>query len=296
MACSSGGRRARDTHPGSWRGARALPPAVGLRRLQQRRLRRLECLAKLVTHDIAPSPQASLWLPYQPKYSRPQLLTQSPPCDCSFKGWDIALFSAGGSISKKYAPIASAAGCTVSCIHSCLHCLVRCCSGVTVRDHRLRLRLHRECACRLQLRPFCCPNRGCCGLLGWWLNAQRAFALLANATRCCHARMLSTPPPQVVDNSSAFRMVPDVPLVIPEVNPQVGRAGGWVLCARLQACVQACVRSCGRWLGALGVPLGIPRGQPQLCGCAIGTSRHGAAWCWGRQVGMQSQGRPACAL
>lgn len=54
----------------------------------------------------------------------------------SFKGWDIALFSAGGSISKKYAPIASAAGCTV------------------------------------------------------------------------------------VDNSSAFRMVPDVPLVIPEVNPQ----------------------------------------------------------------------------
>lgn len=34
----------------------------------------------------------------------------------SFKGWDIALFSAGGSISKKYAPIASAAGCTVSLI------------------------------------------------------------------------------------------------------------------------------------------------------------------------------------
>ena len=31
----------------------------------------------------------------------------------SFNGLDIALFSAGGSISKKYAPIASDAGCTV---------------------------------------------------------------------------------------------------------------------------------------------------------------------------------------
>ena len=50
---------------------------------------------------------------------------------------DIALFSAGGSISKKFAPLASAAGCTV------------------------------------------------------------------------------------VDNSSAFRMTEGVPLVIPEVNPQV---------------------------------------------------------------------------
>lgn len=32
----------------------------------------------------------------------------------SFSGVDIALFSAGGSISKKFAPIASDAGCTVS--------------------------------------------------------------------------------------------------------------------------------------------------------------------------------------
>ena len=31
----------------------------------------------------------------------------------SFGGVDIALFSAGGSISKKFAPIASDAGCTV---------------------------------------------------------------------------------------------------------------------------------------------------------------------------------------
>lgn len=31
----------------------------------------------------------------------------------SFEGCDIALFSAGGSISKKYAPVAAAAGCTV---------------------------------------------------------------------------------------------------------------------------------------------------------------------------------------
>jgi hypothetical protein len=60
----------------------------------------------------------------------------------SFDGCDIALFSAGGSVSKKYAPIASAAGCAV------------------------------------------------------------------------------------VDNSSAFRMTPGVPLVIPEVNPQV--RGCWL--------------------------------------------------------------------
>lgn len=55
--------------------------------------------------------------------------------EASFKGVDLALFSAGGSISRKFAPIAAAAGCVV------------------------------------------------------------------------------------VDNSSAFRMDPDVPLVVPEVNP-----------------------------------------------------------------------------
>ncbi|MCX5661152.1 MAG: aspartate-semialdehyde dehydrogenase [Planctomycetota bacterium] len=33
--------------------------------------------------------------------------------ESSFKGVDLGLFSAGGSISKKFAPIASAAGCTV---------------------------------------------------------------------------------------------------------------------------------------------------------------------------------------
>ena len=40
----------------------------------------------------------------------------SPPPSlprCSFKGVDLALFSAGGSISKKFAPIATAAGTTV---------------------------------------------------------------------------------------------------------------------------------------------------------------------------------------
>ena len=52
-----------------------------------------------------------------------------------FEGWDIALFSAGGETSQKFAPIAAAAGCTV------------------------------------------------------------------------------------IDNSSAFRMDPDVPLIVPEVNP-----------------------------------------------------------------------------
>ena len=37
----------------------------------------------------------------------------SLPPPCSFGGVTIALFSAGGSISKKYAHIASAAGATV---------------------------------------------------------------------------------------------------------------------------------------------------------------------------------------
>jgi aspartate-semialdehyde dehydrogenase len=36
-----------------------------------------------------------------------------PALVCSFGDCDIALFSAGGGISKKYAPIASDAGCTV---------------------------------------------------------------------------------------------------------------------------------------------------------------------------------------
>ena len=53
-----------------------------------------------------------------------------------FAGWDIALFAAGGKVSKQYAPVAAAAGCTV------------------------------------------------------------------------------------IDNSSHFRMDPDVPLIVPEVNPE----------------------------------------------------------------------------
>ena len=36
----------------------------------------------------------------------------------SFAGTDIALFSAGGSISKKFGPIASDAGCTVRQCHT----------------------------------------------------------------------------------------------------------------------------------------------------------------------------------
>ena len=46
-------------------------------------------------------------------------------CACSFKGVDIALFSAGGSISKKLGPIASDAGCTVrplACITQLQEC------------------------------------------------------------------------------------------------------------------------------------------------------------------------------
>ena len=36
----------------------------------------------------------------------------SQDCGCSFKGVNVALFSAGGSISKKFGPIASDAKCT----------------------------------------------------------------------------------------------------------------------------------------------------------------------------------------
>ena len=38
---------------------------------------------------------------------------------CSFKGVDIALFSAGGSMSKKFGPVASDAGATVGFCFSC---------------------------------------------------------------------------------------------------------------------------------------------------------------------------------
>ena len=52
---------------------------------------------------------------HNPSHSRVPLspLHHPTPPPTSFKGVDIALFSAGGSISKKYGPIASDAGCTV---------------------------------------------------------------------------------------------------------------------------------------------------------------------------------------
>ena len=59
-------------------------------------------------------------------YSQP---TTYPWVNCSFKGVDIALFSAGGSISKKLGPVASDAGCTVSLptfMHAGLHIHERC--------------------------------------------------------------------------------------------------------------------------------------------------------------------------
>ena len=57
----------------------------------------------------------------------------------SFGGVDIALFSAGGSISKKFAPIASDAGCTVRrCggYNSCLAatCMIATEDGSTVAE------------------------------------------------------------------------------------------------------------------------------------------------------------------
>ena len=82
-------------------------------------------------------PPPSLTLPPPPTPPTPTHPSPTHPPTRSFEGVDIALFSAGGSISKKYAPLAAAVGCTV------------------------------------------------------------------------------------VDNSSAFRMSEGVPLVIPEVNPEV---------------------------------------------------------------------------
>ena len=46
--------------------------------------------------------------------------------DKSFGGVDIALFSAGGSISKKFAPLASDAGCTVTQSLECANKLAVC--------------------------------------------------------------------------------------------------------------------------------------------------------------------------
>ena len=54
------------------------------------------------TQSLAPAAAA----PFSP-------LLPALPAPRSFNGVDIALFSAGGSISKKFAPIASEAGCTV---------------------------------------------------------------------------------------------------------------------------------------------------------------------------------------
>ena len=52
-------------------------------------------------------------------------------CGCSFSGVHIALFSAGGSISKKFGPVASKAGATVRCFD-----LLRCC-GTMRPPHEL---------------------------------------------------------------------------------------------------------------------------------------------------------------
>ena len=57
---------------------------------------------------LASARSAGKTLPFQGKEVRVQELTKD-----SFKGIDIALFSAGGSISKEFAPVAAAAGCVV---------------------------------------------------------------------------------------------------------------------------------------------------------------------------------------
>lgn len=62
-----------------------------------------QCCLCGTANDCSPlQPQLSLQ-----KAHRPHVL-------CSFAGVDIALFSAGGSISQKFAPLASDSGCTVS--------------------------------------------------------------------------------------------------------------------------------------------------------------------------------------
>jgi aspartate-semialdehyde dehydrogenase len=57
---------------------------------------------------LASARSAGKSLPFQGKQVPVQELTKD-----SFKGIDIALFSAGGSISKEFAPVAAAAGCVV---------------------------------------------------------------------------------------------------------------------------------------------------------------------------------------
>ena len=57
---------------------------------------------------LASARSAGKTLPFQGKEVTVQELTKD-----SFKGIDIALFSAGGSISKEFAPVAAAAGCVV---------------------------------------------------------------------------------------------------------------------------------------------------------------------------------------
>jgi aspartate-semialdehyde dehydrogenase len=102
--------------------------AVGLELIQCLERRKFP-LSQLVL--LASARSSGKTLPFQGREHRVAELTEG-----SFEGVDIALFSAGGSISKRYAPIAVRSGTTV------------------------------------------------------------------------------------IDNSSAFRMDPDVPLVIPEVNPE----------------------------------------------------------------------------
>lgn len=59
-----------------------------------------------------------------PHICSPAFVTLSSLLCCSFDGLDIALFSAGGSISKKFAPIASSVGCTVVDNSSCFRMTV----------------------------------------------------------------------------------------------------------------------------------------------------------------------------
>lgn len=66
--------------------------------------------ASAVTEEISLHPRTRL----SPSMPAEPPGTACASIHCSFDGVDIALFSAGGSISKKFGPIASAKGCTVS--------------------------------------------------------------------------------------------------------------------------------------------------------------------------------------
>jgi aspartate-semialdehyde dehydrogenase len=179
------------------------------------------------------------------------------PTACSFNDVDIALFSAGGSISKKFGPAAQKAGAIVSSALEQLQLLVRVCSSwrqfvqlmqLPAYSHNQPVQLHAvapvpwagRLAAVVHVQLYAAPGgtgsittlQHCISICNrtsvaaCYVSASAPLLLhtqLTQVSNCVnHACMLTSSHayPQVVDNSSAFRMTEGVPLVIPEVNPE----------------------------------------------------------------------------